>query len=221
MKAMILAAGRGERLLPLTATLPKPLLEVGGETLVERHLRRLVAAGVSDIVLNLSHLGEQIETRLGDGARYGARVVYSHEPGAPLETAGGILAALPLLGDAPFVVVNADIWTDFDFTTLPAAPMLAHLVLVPNPPHHPHGDFGLRGATVTRGADTPYTYAGIGVYCPALFADLAPGRRPLAPLLFAAVAAGALSGGVHDGRWYDIGTAERLAAARRAVGGSA
>jgi MurNAc alpha-1-phosphate uridylyltransferase len=217
VKAMILAAGRGERLLPLTATLPKPLLEVGGETLIERHLRRLVAAGIADVVVNLSHLGEQIEARLGDGSRYGARIAYSQEPGAPLETAGGIVAALPLLGEAPFAVVNADVWTDFDFATLPRAPALAHLVLVPNPAHHPGGDFGLAGDTLTRGAENPCTYAGIGVYQPALFAGLAAGRRPLAPLLFAAVARGALSGALYGGRWFDIGTAERLATARAAV----
>ncbi|MGE0486719.1 MAG: N-acetylmuramate alpha-1-phosphate uridylyltransferase MurU [Gammaproteobacteria bacterium] len=217
MKAMILAAGRGERLLPLTATRPKPLLEVGGETLIERHLRRLVASGCSDVVINLSHLGEQIEARLGDGSRYGARIVYSFEPGVPLETAGGIIAALPLLGTAPFVVVNADVWTDFDFATLPPTPALAHLVLVPNPAHHPRGDFGLADAIVTRGADNPCTYAGIGVYHPAMFAALPPGRRPLAPLLFAAVARGTLSGTRYDGRWFDIGTAERLATARHAV----
>lgn len=217
LKAMILAAGRGERLRPLTATLPKPLLDVGGETLIERHLRRLVASGIRDVVVNLSHLGALIEQRLGDGHRYGARLCYSHEPATPLETAGGIAAALPLLGTAPFVVVNADIWTEYPFARLPRTVATAHLVLVPNPAHHPHGDFGLAGERLTRATDNPGTYAGIAVFHPDFFAGLAPVRQPLAPLLFAAVTDGSLSGEWYPGRWFDIGTLERLEDARRAV----
>ena len=219
VKAMILAAGRGERLLPLTASIPKPLLEVGGETLIERHVTRLVAAGIRALVINVSHLADRIVARLGDGGTYGASIEYSHEPGAPLETAGGIVAALPLLGTDPFVVVNADIWTDFPFAALPRAATRAHLVLVPNPPHNPGGDFALDGTVVTRHTGHRATYAGIGVYTPAFFAGCAPGRRPLAPLLFAGAERGELTGQLWCGRWFDIGTAERLATARRALGG--
>ncbi len=214
---MILAAGRGQRLAPLTDTLPKPLVEVGGTTLIERHVTRLCAAGLRDIVINVAHLGALIEARLGDGAAYGARIVYSRETEGALETGGGIARALPLLGDAPFVVVNADVWTDhdFDFGQRPAG--AAHLVLIPNPPHHPQGDFNLDGARVTRGAPHACTYAGIGVFEPALFRDHAAQHFPLAPLLFELSAAGRLSGEIHPGRWFDIGTLERLAAARAAV----
>lgn len=214
---MILAAGRGQRLAPLTDTLPKPLVEVGGTTLIERHIVRLCAAGLTDIVINVAHLGAMIEARLGDGAAYGARIVYSRESEGALETGGGIARALPLLGDAPFMVVNADVWTDcpFDFSQRPAG--AAHLVLIPNPPHHPRGDFNLDGARVTREAPYRYTYAGIGVFEPALFRDRDEAHFPLAPLLFALSAASRLSGQIHRGRWFDIGTLERLEAARKAV----
>lgn len=216
---MILAAGRGQRLAPLTDTVPKPLVEIGGSTLIERHITRLCAAGLRDIVINVAHLGALIERRLGDGAAYGARLVYSREPEGALETGGGIARALPLLGDAPFLVVNADVWTDcaFDFSLRPAG--AAHLVLVPNPPHHPQGDFNLDGTRVRRGAPHAFTYAGIGVYEPALFRDHGSAHFPLAPLLFELSAAGRLSGEIHRGRWFDIGTHERLAAARAAVEG--
>lgn len=214
---MILAAGRGQRLAPLTDTLPKPLVEVGGTTLIERHLMRLREAGIRDIVINVSHLGAVIEARLGDGHRYGVRITYSREPDGPLETGGGIARALPLLGDAAFLVVNADVWTDcpFDFAARPAG--RAHLVLIPNPPHHPAGDFSLRGSRVTRGALHPYTYAGIGIFTPALFAVGENSHFPLAPLLFTLSATGELSGEIHHGRWFDIGTLERLEQARAAV----
>lgn len=214
---MILAAGRGQRLAPLTDTLPKPLLEVGGTTLIERHLMRLRDAGFRDIVINVSHLGALLEARLGDGHRYGVRITYSREPDGPLETGGGIARALPLLGDAAFLVVNADVWSDypFDFAAPPAG--RAHLVLVPNPPHHPAGDFSLSGSRVTRGAPHPYTYAGIGIFTPALFATHETSHFPLAPLLFALCATGELSGEIHHGRWFDIGTLERLEHARAAL----
>jgi MurNAc alpha-1-phosphate uridylyltransferase len=214
---MILAAGRGTRLAPLTATVPKPLIEVGGETLIERHLRRLAAAGVRDVVINLAHLGALIEARLGNGEARGLRIAYSREGDAPLETGGGIARALPLLGDAPFLVVNADIWTEFPFDRLqsPAAP--AHLVVVPNPPHNPDGDFRANGCGLERRAPRPYTYAGIGIFSPALFA----GRDdafPLGSLLFELAREGRLTGEIFRGRWFDIGTPDRLEAARRVAG---
>lgn len=214
---MILAAGRGERLLPLTASIPKPLLEIGGESLLERHLHRLSAAGFDEIVINVSHLGEQIEARAGDGRRFGVRVTYSREPGEPLETAGGIVAALSLLGPLPFVVVNADIWTDYPLERLRLAPALAHLVLVPNPPHHPDGDFDLDGSRLVRGNAHAATYAGLGVFNPDFFVDLLPGRRALGPLLFHHAALGLLSGELFHGRWFDIGTRARLDDAVRQV----
>lgn len=214
---MILAAGRGQRLAPLTDRLPKPLVDVGGSTLIERHLRRLRDAGITDIVINVSHLGALIEARLGDGRAHGVRIAYSREPDGPLETGGGIARALPLLGDAPFLVVNADVWTDcaFDFTA--RAHGEAYLLLIPNPPHHPEGDFNLDGGRIVRGAPHPYTYAGIGVFTSALFAGCDSAHFPLAPLLFALSAAGRLHGEIHHGRWFDIGTLERLETARAAV----
>jgi len=216
---MILAAGRGERMRPLTATVPKPLLEVAGETLLERHLVRLAAAGFHEIVINVSHLGHLIEARLGDGRAWDVDIRYSREPGAPLETAGGIRRALPLLGADPFLVVNADIWTDYPFAALAARRASVHLVLVPNPAHHPAGDFDLEDDAVRRRpGGGAWTYAGIGVYAPDFFAGLADGPAPLAPLLFAACARGEVSGEVYPGRWLDIGTPERLATARAVAG---
>lgn len=216
---MILAAGRGERLRPLTASVPKPLIEVGGESLLERHLQRLRGAGFDDVVINVSHLGEQIERRCGDGARLGMSISYSREADGPLETAGGIVAALPLLGQAPFLVVNADIWTDYPFERLRLWPEFAHLVLVPNPLHHADGDFDLDGQVLVHGARHAHTYAGIGVFNPALFAGVAAGRRPLGPLLFEHAARSVLSGEIFRGRWFDIGTIERLEYARRTLSG--
>ncbi len=214
---MILAAGRGQRLAPLTDTLPKALVEIGGTTLIERHLARLATAGICDIVINVCHLGPLIEAHLGDGCAHGVTIAYSREPDGPLETGGGIARALPLLGDEPFLVINADVWTDFTFrfASTPLSP--AHLVLIENPPHHPAGDFNLRGARVGRGAPYTYTYAGIGVFAPSLFRDRDASHFPLAPLLFELAAAGRVSGEIHHGLWFDIGTAERLEAARRAV----
>jgi len=211
MKAMILAAGRGQRLRPLTDTTPKPLLPVAGKSLLSYHLAALHAAGIHDIVINLGHLGDQIKTALGDGAHFGVHITYSLEPADALETGGGILQALPLLGPAPFIVVNGDIWSDYPFARLPSQPGgLAHLVLVDNPAQHPNGDFALAGARVVNEGAPRLTFSGISVLQPALFADCTPGRFPLAPLLRQAVATGQVSGEYYSGRWRDIGTPERL-----------
>lgn len=212
MKAMILAAGRGERLRPLTDRTPKPLLPAGGRPLIEHLIGALVAGGITELIVNTAHLGEQVEAALGDGARLGARISYSPE-GEALETGGGIHRALPLLGEAPFLVVNGDIATDFPFGSLRDLSVdLAHLVLVPNPEHHPAGDFGLHDGQARNGGEPRYTYGGIGVYRPELFRDCVPGRFPLAPLLRAAMARNAVSGQLHEGLWMDIGTVERLQA---------
>jgi len=212
MKAMILAAGKGERMRPLTTQTPKPLLRVGGKMLIEYHLEALHHSGIKDVVINLSWMGAQIEQALGHGERYGARITYSDEGPEPLETAGGIIAALPQLGSDPFIVVNGDIWTDYPLARLPRQPsQLAHLVLVENPPHHPHGDFALVGSQVWNVGDPPLTFSGIAVYYPALFAGLAPGVRPLAPILRAAIADHQVSGEHYPGNWRDIGTPRRLA----------
>lgn len=226
MRAMILCAGRGERMRPLTDTVPKPLLAVGGRALVEWTIERLAAAQVRDLVVNHAHLGHAIEARLGDGTRLGVRLRYSAE-GEALETAGGIATALPLLGEGPFIVANGDVWSDYDFARLvarAASPelgreVLAHLVLVPNPPHHPRGDFTLTGGRIaTEGEGARLTYAGLGLYRPELFATTPPGRRAkLAPLLAAAAARGAVTAEIHGGRWEDVGTPERLAALDRSL----
>ncbi len=220
MKAMILAAGRGERMRPLTDTCPKPLLAAGGKPLIVWHIERLAAAGITELVINHAHLGQMIEDTLGDGAAFGVRIAYSPE-GTALETAGGIARALPLLGNAPFLVVNGDVFCDTDFAALrdagaqlQAGGLLAHLLLVPNPAHHPDGDFGLLpDARVTDdGRGERLTFSGIGAYHPALFAALPPDRpAKLAPLLRTAMAAGQVSGARHDGRWVDVGTPQRLA----------
>lgn len=223
MQALILAAGRGERMRSLTDALPKPLLPVGGAPLIEHQIRRLVAAGCRDIVINTAYLGDLIEAHLGDGARLGARLRYSRETAGALETGGGIRQALPLLDGAPFLVVNADVWSDVDYTqlALPAG-MCGHLVLVPNPAHHAAGDFALNAGLLRTPATDPtaatFTFAGIAIYRPSFFADLAPGRFPLAPLLRAAAAAGRLSGELHLGVWIDVGTPARLAAVDALLG---
>jgi MurNAc alpha-1-phosphate uridylyltransferase len=215
---MILAAGRGERMRPLTDTIPKALLRVGGETLVEHHVQALARAGITELVINHAHLGGQIVQTLGDGAAYGVHIRYSPETGAALETGGGIRNALPLLGTAPFLVVNADIWTDFDFAGLPHdIGGLAHLVMVDNPPQHPAGDFSLAAGRLTQRGSAMLTFSGIGVYRPALFEGRTAGAFPLAPLLRRAMDAGHVTGEYYTGRWYDIGTPERLAAVNRAV----
>ncbi|HHM06525.1 MAG TPA: nucleotidyltransferase family protein [Gammaproteobacteria bacterium] len=212
MKAMILAAGRGERMRPLTNTLPKPLLTVAGKPLIHYHIEALRAAGITRLVINLAYRGAQIQAALGDGSRFGVQIQYSHEGPQPLETGGGILHALALLGDQPFIVVNGDIWTNYSYARLPARPPgLAHLVLVDNPPHNPQGDFALRQGRVHDGDGVRLTYSGIGVYRPELFSSCAAGRFPLAPLLRRAIARGRVSAEHYTGTWFDIGTPARLA----------
>lgn len=259
MKAMLLAAGRGERMGPLTAEMPKPLLSLGAETLIERHLRRLAAAGFREIVINVSYRGGQIRAAIGDETPWGQSVVYSEEGEPPLETAGGIVHALPLLGDEAFLMVSTDVVTDYDYaalreagarlgrasnatgTRLGGAPnetgagrgrapeatdtglgrtpdATGHLVLVPNPPHHPDGDFGLAPDGRLSAATPRYTFSGIAVLHPVLFRGLAPGIRPLRDVLHPAVRRGALLGEVFEGLWRDVGTPERLAEVRALMG---
>ncbi|VVP49646.1 N-acetylmuramate alpha-1-phosphate uridylyltransferase [Pseudomonas fluorescens] len=213
MKAMILAAGKGERMRPLTLTTPKPLVRAGGVPLIEYHLRALAAAGFTEIVINHAWLGQQIEDYLGDGSQYGVSIQYSPE-GEPLETGGGILRALPFLGSEAFLVVNGDIWTDYDFSVLhrPIAG-LAHLVLADNPAHHPVGDFNLIDGQVRDGqpGSATLTYSGIAVLHPLLFAGCVAGAFKLAPLLRTAMADGQVTGEHLNGVWVDVGTHERLA----------
>lgn len=213
MKAMILAAGRGERLRPLSDRLPKPLVPAGGKPLVAWLLERLAAAGIREVVMNVSHLGAQIEAQLGSGARFGLAIAYSREA-EPLESAGGIAQARALLGGAPFVLVNGDVYCDFDLGRLRAHALggcLAHLVLAPNPAHHPGGDFSLAGGFAGNAPSPRYTYTGMALIDPALIAPVRAGAKaPLAPLLRAAADAGRLSGELYGGLWRDIGTAQRL-----------
>ncbi len=210
MKAMILAAGRGERMRPLTDTTPKPLLKAGGKRLIEYHLEALADAGFHDIVINHAHLGEQIEQVLGDGRRYGVRIAYSAE-GQALETGGGIFRALPLLGEGPFLVINGDVWCDYPYERLLRRDVAhAHLVLVDNPPQHPQGDFVLEHGKVHDKKGARLTFSGIGVYHPQLFAGCEAGAFALAPLLRRAMALGLVGGEHYRGRWFDIGTPERL-----------
>jgi MurNAc alpha-1-phosphate uridylyltransferase len=212
MRAMILAAGRGERMRPLTDAVPKPLLQAGGKPLILHLIEGLAAAGLRHLVINHAHLGEQIEKRLGDGSRWGVEIRYSPEERA-LETGGGIFRALPLLGPGPFLVVNGDIWTDLDFARLRLAEgRLAHLVLVDNPAHHPRGDFALQGTHVLAEGEPRYTFAGVGLYHPDLFQRCTSGAFPLAPLLRSAMAGRHVSGELFTGRWIDIGTPARLQA---------
>ena len=214
MKAFILAAGRGERMRPLTDHTPKPLLLAGGKPLIVWHLERLAAAGFREIAINHAHLGAQIEQALGDGSRWGLHIHYSPEPPGALETAGGIASALPLLGDQPFLVVNGDIYCDFDFGRFSGSTATgAHLVMVANPAHHSGGDFSLDGQRVVYAhGEQTLTYAGIGIFSPAFFVDVKPGTiMKLRPLLDAAIAAGTLTGERYAGRWVDVGTPQRLA----------
>ena len=208
MKAMILAAGRGERLRPLTDATPKPLLEVKGRPLIVHHLEALSRAGFTEVVINLSWLGCQIRKLLGDGSGYNLSIEYSEEPEA-LETAGGIQLALPLLGER-FIVVNADIYTDYDFSRLLQIDSVAHLVLVENPAHHARGDFTLNEATLGIEGSPRYTFSGISQYHRSFFKELAPGKQALAPLLFAAAERQQVTGELFNGDWTDIGTLERL-----------
>lgn len=230
MRVMLLAAGRGERMRPLTDHTPKPLLAAGGKPLIAWHIEKLVQAGITDLVINHAHLGAQIESALADGSRFGARIQYSPEPQGALETAGGIANALPLLcpaapvaaGPEIFAVINSDIYCDYDFSCLPgiaarlaASSDLAHLVLVNNPAHHPGGDFLLQGGRIVpEGQQTSLaklTFSGIGVYKAELFAHIARGSHAqLAPLLRAQIARGTVSGEHYTGRWVDVGTPQRL-----------
>jgi MurNAc alpha-1-phosphate uridylyltransferase len=218
MRVMILAAGRGERMRPLTDATPKPLLALAGKPLIVWHLERLAAAGLRDVVINHAWLGEQIEALLGDGSRYGVRIRYSPE-GTALESAGGIAHALPLLDGGTFLVVNGDVYTQIDFAALSArasgigpGAALAHLVLVSNPEHHPNGDFALESGRVCSDGPRRLTFSGIGLYAPQLFADIPPGTRAqLAPLLRKAMADGRVTGEQFTGLWADVGTPERLA----------
>ena len=218
MMAMILAAGRGERMRPLTDHTPKALLKAGGRALIDYRIESLAAAGFRDLVINHAHLGAQIEAHLGNGERYGVRITWSREPDAALETGGGIFQALAWLDGEQFLVVNADIWTDYPFARL-AAPIagLAHLVLVDNPPQHPQGDFVLRDSRVQAEGTPRLTFSGIGVYHRDLFRGCRPGRFPLAPLLRHAMESGQVSGEHYTGAWRDIGTPERLAELDRAL----
>jgi N-acetyl-alpha-D-muramate 1-phosphate uridylyltransferase len=225
MKALILAAGLGERMRPLTNTTPKPLLQAGGKPLIAWHIEKLAALGATDVVVNTSWLAPQFPEALGDGSRWGLRLHYRFEGDTPLETGGGMHNALGLLADAPFLAVNGDVWTDFDFARLPAEPPgLAHLVLVDNPPQHPAGDFALHDdGRVDSEGEPRLTFAGIGMYRASLFddwrsiigdvpgVDETPPRFKLAPLLRAAMARGQVAGTHHAGRWTDVGTPERLA----------
>ncbi|MGB5131747.1 MAG: nucleotidyltransferase family protein [Steroidobacteraceae bacterium] len=213
MKAMILAAGRGERMRPLSDRMPKPLLEVGGYPLIEYHLAALLKAGIREVVVNLSWLGDSLRDALGGGARHGLTIRYSPEGPVPLGTGGGIHRALPTLGADPFLLVNGDIWIDLPFTELrrPAG-SLAHLVLVQNPPHHPRGDYGLGPGGLALAAPTPLTYSGLSVLDPRLFEGCEAGTYPLKPLLDRALASGRLTAQQHAGTWSDVGTPERLAA---------
>jgi N-acetyl-alpha-D-muramate 1-phosphate uridylyltransferase len=221
LKAMVLAAGKGERMRPLTLTTPKPLLQAGGKTLIAHHLENLSANGITEIVINHAWLGEQIESALGDGKALGVNIAWSRE-GEPLETAGGIILALPLLqentGSPSFICVNSDIWTDYPFGELPQVDgkeMLAWLVLVDNPEQHPEGDFVLQDGKVQEPAgnqrqESAYTFSGIAVYHPALFEGVLPGKQSIVPLLKQAMAKGKVGGEHYKGQWFDIGTPERL-----------
>jgi MurNAc alpha-1-phosphate uridylyltransferase len=214
---MILAAGRGERMGALTATQPKPLLMIGDRSLIEHHVVRLAASGIDELVVNLSYRGAEIRERLGDGGRFGVSIEYSDEGEPPLETAGGIVQALPLLGREPFLLVNSDIYTDFDFRTLVEGPHVPTLVLVPNPPHNARGDFGLDAGGFVSAEPPLSTYAGVAIFHPKPFAELPLGRRPLKPWLDAAIARRELRGLAYSGLWLDVGTPERLEAARAAA----
>lgn len=215
MKAMILAAGRGERMRPLTDSMPKPLLTVGGKPLIVWHIERLVAAGFKTLVINHAYLGQKIEATLGNGSQWGAEIIYSAE-GVALETAGGIANALPLLDDAPFLVVNGDVFCEIDFSHLKQGlnkPNLAHLVMVNNPLQHPKGDFVLQDGKLKSDGEERLTFSGIGVYSPILFKQIVRGEAAkLAPLLKQAILNGVVTGEHFQGVWHDIGTPERLQA---------
>jgi len=210
MIAMILAAGRGQRLRPITDAVPKALVEVGGKSLLQRHLEAVRAAGIDTVVINLGWLGEQIAARVGSGAEFGLNVVYSPEGDDILETGGGIHRALPILGAEPFVVLNADVFTDIPLPMTLADDVDGHLILVPKPKHHKRGDFGLVDGKIAVSDTAAYTFSGVAIYRPAFFAGCEAGRFPLAPMLRAAALNGRLGGHVYDGCWADVGTPQRL-----------
>lgn len=212
MKALILAAGRGERMRPLTDKTPKPLLTIGNKALIEYHIEALAKAGITELVINCAWLGQQIIDALGDGSRYGVTIVYSDEGEQALETAGGIINALNLLGNDPFIVVNGDIWCDYDFARLPSSIKgLAHLVMVDNPEHNVEGDFSLQDdGTLENEGSNKLTFSGIGIYKAELFKNIPAGIQPLAPLLRQVIQQGMVSGEKYRGVWLDIGTPERL-----------
>ncbi len=218
MKAIILAAGRGERMRPLTDHTPKSLLKIAGRALIEYHISALVRAGIHDIVINHAWLGAQIEAFLGNGNRYHTNIQYSPEGENALETGGGIRHALPLLGNAPFIAVNADIWTDFPYEHLPAnLNSLAHLIVVPNPSFNNAGDFALCNDVIRNSENPRYTFSGIGVYHPRLFKQCTDGKFPLAPVLRSAADEGQISGEIYKGQWFDVGTPQRLTELERLI----
>ncbi len=218
MRAMILAAGRGERLRPLTDRMPKPLVDIGGKPLIEHHLEKLARAGFREVVINTGHLGEQIPAALGDGSRWGLSIAYSDEQPEPLETGGGIFQALPLLGPAPFAVVSGDIWTDYPYDRLRHVKCdVAHLVMVPNPPHHPDGDLALGGGRLRSEGDARVTFSGIAVYHPRFFDGCSAGRWRITNLLKDTADTKLVTGEIHRGAWFDSGTPERLDALRAFV----
>lgn len=218
MRAMILAAGRGERLRPLTDHTPKPLVEAGGKPLIEYHLENLSRAGFREVIINTGHLGEQLPAALGDGARWNLSLRYSEEPPEALETGGGIFQALPLLGPAPFAVISGDIWTDFGLARLRHVKCdYAHLVMVPNPEHHPDGDLALRGGRLRTQGAPRFTFSGIAVYHPRFFEGCEPGRWRITGLLRKIADERLVTGEVHQGAWFDSGTPERLETLRQAL----
>lgn len=218
MKAMILSAGQGSRLKPLTNHTPKVMIEVAGKPLICHHIEKLKACGIDDIVINLAHLGDKIKTHLGDGKQWGVSLHYSQEPTGGLETGGGLKQALPLLGDQSFIAINGDIYTDYDYSKLPSlTDQLAHLVLIPNPAHNPTGDFSLsEQGRVTDKHKEDYTFSGIALYHPKLLSSASEGKYSIVPLLNQAITNNLVSGEVYQGHWHDIGTSERLDTAREA-----
>jgi len=215
MRAMILAAGRGERLRPLTDSTPKPLIEIAGQTLIERHLQKLALAGFHEVVINLAYLGDMIRETLGDGSRWGLNIRYSQEPEGALDTGGGIFKALQMLGDSPFAVINGDVYSDYPLARLRSIKCShAHLILIPNPEHNPAGDFVLQGGYISKAAASDdgrsHTFSGISVYHPRFFNSASQGRFSVVPLLFAAAKLRRLTGEIHRGNWHDIGSLERL-----------
>jgi N-acetyl-alpha-D-muramate 1-phosphate uridylyltransferase len=211
VKAMILAAGKGERMMPLTKSTPKPLLQAGNKALIEYHIEALVHAGITDIVINTAKFGEQIESALGDGEHWRVRIQYSHEGENPKGTGGGVQLALPLLGKAPFVLINGDVWTDYDFRKLnKPAEKLAHLIMVENPIHNQAGDFGLSCGQVVLDDSNKLTYSGIGIFNPEFFSSDTQTMVSFVPSLQAAIKRGLVSGEKNNGLWFDIGTPQRL-----------